>query len=174
MRVKDILNHKHQIHSTADDQSNIEESANKTVLYTVSRETPLKEAIKLMHDFDIGSVVVMSAGEVVGILTFREVIKALHKNNGMIGDGTVSAVMNSNPMQCTCETDISEVRRLMLDGHHARYLPVIEKGCLMGVISLYDIARALVEHQGFENRILKAYIKNWPPTDAQIKSIKKD
>jgi CBS domain-containing protein len=50
---------------------------------------------------------------------------------------------------------------MMLE-HHVRYLPVMESRALMGVISFYDVAKAVVEEQGFENRMLKAYIRDWP------------
>jgi len=56
---------------------------------------------------------------------------------------------------------VNEVRRMMLE-HHVRYLPVMEKNVLMGVISFYDVAKAVVEEQGFENKMLKAYIRDWP------------
>jgi len=49
----------------------------------------------------------------------------------------------------------------MLD-RHARYMPVMDKRMLMGVISLYDVAKAVVDSQNFENRMLKAYIRDWP------------
>ena len=45
---------------------------------------------------------------------------------------------------------------------HARYLPVLEKKVLMGVISFYDVAKTVVDAQGFENTMLKAYIRDWP------------
>jgi len=50
---------------------------------------------------------------------------------------------------------------LMLE-RHARYLPVLENRRLMGVISLFDVAQAVVKAQGFENQMLKAYIRDWP------------
>ena len=69
--------------------------------------------------------------------------------------------MDDHPLTCTPETDVNEVRRMMLE-HHVRYLPVMESRTLMGVISFYDVAKAVVEEQGFENRMLKAYIRDWP------------
>jgi CBS domain-containing protein len=69
--------------------------------------------------------------------------------------------MDDHPLICTLETEVNEVRRMMLD-HHARYLPVMENRTLMGVISFYDVARAVLEEQGFENKMLKAYIRDWP------------
>jgi CBS domain-containing protein len=69
--------------------------------------------------------------------------------------------MDNGPLTCTPETELDEVRRMMLE-RHVRYMPVIEKQMLMGVISFYDVARAVVDSQNFENKMLKAYIRDWP------------
>ena len=47
-------------------------------------------------------------------------------------------------------------------GCHARYMPVMDKRMLMGVVSFYDVAKAVVDSQNFENKLLKAYIRDWP------------
>ena len=130
-------------------------------LFTVSPDQALAEALETMADRDIGSLVVMGHGELVGILTFREVILAVVKNGGSVGDTRVRAVMDDHPLTCTPETEIDELRRLML-GRHARYTPVMSQNMLMGVISFYDVAKAVVDAQDFENRMLKAYIRDWP------------
>jgi CBS domain-containing protein len=70
-------------------------------------------------------------------------------------------VMDDFPLTCTPETELDEVRRMMLQ-RHARYLPVMSQKTLMGVISFYDVAKAVVDSQDFENRMLKAYIRDWP------------
>ena len=130
----------------------------------ISPDQPLAEAAKTMAELDIGSLVVMAHGELAGMLTFREVIDAVVRNGGSIGDTTVGKVMDDAPLTCTPETEIDEVRRMML-GRHARYMPVIEGRTLMGVISFYDVAKAVVDSQDFENRMLKAYIRDWPVED---------
>jgi CBS domain-containing protein len=131
------------------------------ILYTVVPSTPILEAVTTMAERDIGSLVVMDGGKLVGILTFREVISTLHKNNGSVGKETVRSHMHSNPATITPDTDINEVRRLMLE-QHARYVPVVEGNTLLGVMSFYDVARAVLEAQSFENKMLKAYIRDWP------------
>ena len=131
------------------------------ILYTVTPETPLQQAISTMADRDIGSLVVMEFGELVGMLTFREVVKAVHANEGVVGNGTVRRHMDDHPITITPDTDINEVRRLMLE-RHARYVPVVNAKTLLGVISFYDVAKAVFEAQSFENRMLKAYIRDWP------------
>ncbi|RZI86351.1 MAG: CBS domain-containing protein [Rubrivivax sp.] len=132
-----------------------------STLYTVQPEQPLSEAVSTMAQFDIGSLVVMDHGDVVGMLTFREVIQAVVRNGGVIGDTRVRSVMDDHPLTCTPETEIDEVRRMMLS-RHARYMPVLTQKTLMGVISFYDVAKAVVDSQDFENRMLKAYIRDWP------------
>ena len=136
-----------------------------STLFTIQPEQPLGEAAASMADHDIGSLVVMDHGDLVGMLTFREVIKATVRNSGVFGSLTVRTVMDDHPLTCTPETELDEVRRMMLS-RHARYMPVMTNRTLMGVISFYDVAKAVLEAQQFENRMLKAYIRDWPAEQA--------
>lgn len=133
-------------------------------LYTVAPDEPLGRAIEVMAEKDIGSLVVMEHGDLVGMLTFREVIQCIVRNGGIVGDRLVRSAMDDHPLTCTSETELDEVRRMMLD-RHARYMPVMDKRMLMGVISFYDVAKAVVDSQNFENRMLKAYIRDWPSAE---------
>jgi CBS domain-containing protein len=135
-------------------------------LFTISPDEPLALAVNTMAERDIGSLVVMGHGELIGMLTFREVILALVQNGGSVGTTRVRSVMDDAPLTCTPDTEIDEVRRMMLE-RHARYLPVMTQKVLMGVISFYDVAKAVVESQDFENRMLKAYIRDWPVDEPQ-------
>ena len=130
-------------------------------LFTVAPDETLSNALNLMSEADIGSLVVMSRGELVGMLTFREVIKAVVQNGGALGATLVRSVMDDAPLTCSPGTELDEVRRMML-GRHARYMPVLSEKTLMGVVSFYDVAKAVVDSQDFENRMLKAYIRDWP------------
>jgi CBS domain-containing protein len=135
-------------------------------LYTVTPDEPLARAIETMAEKDIGSLVVMEHGDLVGMLTFREVILCIVSNGGAVGNKLVRTAMDDHPLTCTSETELDEVRRMMLD-RHARYMPVVERRMLMGVISFYDVAKAVVDSQNFENRMLKAYIRDWPGGEDQ-------
>ncbi|MBP6612487.1 CBS domain-containing protein [Aquabacterium sp.] len=137
-----------------------------STLFTIQPEQPLGEAAASMADHDIGSLVVMDHGDLVGMLTFREVIKATVRNSGVFGSLTVRTVMDDHPLTCTPETELDEVRRMMLS-RHARYMPVMTNRTLMGVISFYDVAKAVVDGQDFENRMLKAYIRDWPVNEEE-------
>ncbi|MFS8930892.1 MAG: CBS domain-containing protein [Cupriavidus sp.] len=135
-------------------------------LYTVTPDTSLLVAVHTMAEHDIGSLVVMEYGDLVGMLTFREIIETLARNNGNVGSSSIRKVMDDAPLTCTMETDVNEVRRMMLE-RHTRYLPVLDNRTLMGVISFYDVAKAVVEDQSFENKMLKAYIRDWPEERAE-------
>lgn len=130
-------------------------------LYTIAPEDSLQRAVDTMAQYDIGSLAVMEHGELVGMLTFREVIHTLARNGGSLGGKVVRTVMDDHPMSCTPETELDQVRPMMLE-KHTRYMPVMDNKMLMGVISFYDVAKAVVDSQNFENRMLKAYIRDWP------------
>ena len=84
------------------------------------------------------------------------------KGKGVAGDHLhVGDVMLTNPVTAFPEMEANELRRLMIE-KRSRYLPVLENDTLMGVISFLDVAKAVLEEQGFENKMLKSYIKNWP------------
>ncbi|WP_313312745.1 CBS domain-containing protein [Pulveribacter sp.] len=134
-------------------------------LYTVTPDEPLAQAVQTMAEKDIGSLVVMEHGDLVGMLTFREVIGHLSRQGGSLGTTLVRTAMDDAPLTCTLETDMDEVRRMML-GRHARYMPVMENRMLMGVVSFYDVAKAVVDGQNFENKLLKAYIRDWPQEES--------
>ncbi|GAA0521493.1 CBS domain-containing protein [Pigmentiphaga sp. GD03639] len=130
-------------------------------LYTASPDTPVAQVVDTMALQDIGSLVIMEFGELVGMLTFREIIRHLQANGGSLGTTTIRSIMDDAPVTVSPNTEVNEVRRLMLD-KHARYIPVMDGRMLLGVISFYDVAKAVLEAQGFENRMLKAYIRDWP------------
>ena len=139
-----------------------------STLYTAHPDEALAKAVDLMAEKDIGSLVVMEHGDLAGMLTFREVIAQVVKNKGALGNTVVRTAMDDHPLTCTTETDMDEVRRMMLD-RHARYMPVMNQRMLMGVISFYDVAKAVVDSQNFENKMLKAYIRDWPEGTEETK-----
>lgn len=130
-------------------------------LFTATPKELLAGAISAMADNDVGSLVVMDGGAMVGMLTFREVLQAVNREKGKLEGITVGDVMVRNPVTVPPSMPVDELRRLMID-KHSRYLPVMDGGVLQGVISFLDVAKAVLEEQSFENKMLKNYIRNWP------------
>ncbi len=130
-------------------------------LYTVTAGATLAEAVGVLVDHDIGSLVVMERGALVGMLTFSQVLRVI-KQSGAAGlESSVAAVMEGQPLSVGPDLDMDGLQRLMLE-RRARYVPVLEGSTLIGVLSFRDVARALLEEREFENQMLKGYIRNWP------------
>lgn len=127
-------------------------------LYTTTPGQKLSAVIDAMAELDVGSLVVMDEGRMVGIVTFREVIKAMQAGNP---DLQVRDFMVADPVTAFPDMEANSLRRLMIE-KHSRYLPVLDQGQLLGVISFLDVAKAVLEEQTLENTLLKNYIKNWP------------
>jgi len=132
-----------------------------SVLYTVGPQHTLQQAVTTMTDLDIGSVVVVEDGKMVGLLTFREMLAALARVGMNWREAKVSGAMMPKPVVATPTMEVAELQRLIVE-HHQRYLPVMENDVLLGVISFHDVARAMLEEKNFENKMLKSYIRNWP------------
>ena len=132
-----------------------------TVLYTIAPEGRLADAVGTMVENDIGSLVVMDHGRLVGMLTFRELLAALHRFQDRLATLKVQDVMLKEPRSVGPDMEVDDLRRTMLETH-ARYMPVMDGSTLIGVLSFHDVAKAVLEEQSFENRMLKGYIKNWP------------
>ena len=130
-------------------------------LYTTPPDAPVMDAVKVMAQNDIGSLVVMDHGRMSGIVTFAEVLRALAEREGTLGDVRISAITERDPLTAAPSIDVNELRRAMLE-RHARYVPVMDGRTLLGVVSFHDVAKAVLEEQSFENQMLKSYIQDSP------------
>ena len=137
------------------------------VLFTVSSNRTLSEAVAVMTEQDVGSLVVFDKGRMVGLLTFREVLVATQKAGADWQALPVAEAMLKDPVAAGVNMQMGGLRRLMVEDH-PRYLPVMDDTTLMGVVSFHDVARAVLEEQSFENRMLKNYIRNWPAEEDAV------
>lgn len=136
------------------------------VLFTIGPNRPIAEAVEIMNEQDVGSLVVFSRGEMVGMLTFRQVLQAVQQGGADWQSLQVEGVMLREPRVAAPDMEMDELRRLMVE-HHQRYLPVMDGNTLLGVVSFHDVAKAVLEEQSFENRMLKNYIRNWPAGEGE-------
>ncbi|MBS0321934.1 MAG: CBS domain-containing protein [Proteobacteria bacterium] len=135
-------------------------------LFTTGPGGAVLDAVGVMAQHDIGSLVIMENGMLVGMLTFREVLEAMAQRGGKLEGLAIGEIADRNPLTATPSLDVMELRRVMLE-RHARYVPVMDGATLQGVVSFHDVAKAVYEEQSFENRMLKSYIKNWPDDEMQ-------
>ena len=104
------------------------------VLYTIAPNKTMAEAVAIMTEQDVGSLVVFSHGQMTGMLTFREVLKAVHKAGPNWSDMPVEEAMLAGPHVASPNMEMDELRRLMVE-HPQRYLPVMDGHTLLGVVS---------------------------------------
>jgi CBS domain-containing protein len=130
-------------------------------LFSIEPAGRAVDAVTTMAKENLGSLVVLEQGRMIGMLTFHELLRALAKRAGTLGDLKVSDIMVRDPVMAAPDMEVNDLRRTMLESG-ARYLPVMAEGKLLGVISFRDVAKAVLEEQDFENKMLKGYIKNWP------------
>ena len=130
-------------------------------IFSIEPSGRLSDAVALMVEQDIGSLVVMDGGSMVGLLTFREVLKALQGGDGNLGALRAADVMVIDPVCGDPDQTIDELRELMTR-HHVRYLPVKDGGRLLGIISFHDAAKAMIKETSMENRLLRRYIESQP------------
>jgi CBS domain-containing protein len=134
-------------------------------LFTIGPEKDLSAAVAVMAEQELGSLVVIDHGHMVGMLTFREVLAALNQKEAAWDTLSVADVMIRNPMTAAPDTDVDALRRLMV-GSPQRYTPVMDGATLLGVVSFHDVARAMLEEQTFENHMLRNYIADQPAASA--------
>lgn len=136
-----------------------------STVYSTTPGGAVSDALNVMVKNDIGSLVVLEGGRLAGMLTFREILRALDARKGDFAGLKVADVMTANPV-CGNPEDSLESLREMMNKDHIRYLPVKEGDSLLGVISFHDVANAVIKETAFQNRLLKSYIKNWPEEES--------
>ena len=134
-------------------------------IFSIDPQGNVSDAVAMMVKHDVGSLVVLEGAALAGMLTFREVLKALEGRQGSLAGVKVGDVMMKNPTCGSPEDSIESLRELM-NKDHIRYLPVKDGATLLGVISFHDVANAVIKETSFHNRLLKTYIKNWPEEES--------
>jgi len=134
-------------------------------VFSIGPGGKVSEALSLMVQNDIGSLVVLEGTKLAGMLSFREVLKALNTHKGSVLELKVGDIMIPNPT-CGSPEDSLESLREMMNKDHIRYLPVRDGDQLLGVISFHDVANAVIKEVTLHNRMMKSYIKNWPEEES--------
>jgi CBS domain-containing protein len=128
---------------------------------SIAPDSSVVEAVEIMTKRNIGSLVVKQGDQMVGLLTDRHIVRALTKAGGNLSQSLVRDAMETKPVVGHLDDDVDTVRRHLTD-NHISHLPVVDDSGVVGIISFYDVARAVLSNVEFENKLLKKYIKDWP------------
>lgn len=132
-----------------------------STLFTVGPEFGVADAVALMTEKAISSVIVAEQGQMQGLITLREILVALNTHGGSIMQAKCRHVMKVNPPTAKLDDSVDHLRSLMTE-NHITHVPVMNDTQLVGILSFHDIARSAIKDVVFENQLLKQYIKNWP------------
>ena len=124
---------------------------------SVERQSPVLEAIRVMAEHHIGAVLVMEGDQLLGILSERDYARKVILQ-GRSSHDTAVAVIMSSPVVCVGPHDsVAECMSIMTE-KHIRHLPVIEGERVIGVISIGDLVKEMIEEQKQEISLLQQYI----------------
>jgi CBS domain-containing protein len=134
----------------------LKKKGNKAI--TVPESASVAEAIRIMHENRVGSVIVPSAsGELVGILTERDIMRLYAEGKGDFDKQLVKDCMTTDPILGKPDDRVNEIMNIMTEKRF-RHLPVVQDGQIIGVISLGDLVKAKLEETTVEAQALRQYI----------------
>jgi CBS domain-containing protein len=126
-------------------------------LVTVPQEAPVLEVIRLMADNHIGSVLVMQGDELVGIATERDYARKVILQGRSSADTPVAQIMTRQVVTVSA-TDTAQTCMELMTNRRIRHLPVLENGRVVGLVSIGDLVKAVIEDQQEEIAQLQQYI----------------
>ena len=127
-------------------------------IFSVRTTDPVENVLEIMRDFRVRAVLVIDDNELKGIVSQGDcAIKVLlpHLNPTQV---VVSKIMTPNPLTVSLSNLLEECMAIMVH-KHIRHLPVLEKNQVVGVISVGDLVKNIIELQGNQIKFLETYIK---------------
>ncbi|MDX1709616.1 MAG: CBS domain-containing protein [Rhodovibrionaceae bacterium] len=124
----------------------------------ISPDTPVSEAVAVLRQANVGALVVTDKdGQLIGILSERDIVRSLAEDGGDLMEKKVSDLMTSDVVTCKPQDRIEDLMRQMTEGRF-RHLPVVEKGKLTGIVSIGDVVKHRLDELEAEASQLRAYI----------------
>jgi CBS domain-containing protein len=128
------------------------------IIFSVQTSDTVEDVLKIMRDFRVRAVLVIDDGQLMGIVSQGDcAIKVLLPHNNP-ANVLVAKVMTPNPLTVSLTNSLEECMAIMVH-KHIRHLPVLEKTKVIGVISVGDLVKNIIEQQGNQIKFLETYIK---------------
>jgi len=124
---------------------------------TVGGRATVAEVVALLHRHRIGALLVVDGDAPVGVVSERDVVKCLHERGAAILDATADTIMTSPVVTVPPGETIARAMEMMTD-FRIRHLPVVERGRLVGIVSIGDLVKRRIEDAEHEAEQLKGYI----------------
>jgi CBS domain-containing protein len=129
----------------------------KAQIYSIGPDQPVLAAIQMMADNSVGALLVMDRGELAGILSERDYARNVILKGRSSAATPVREIMTTRVLSVTPGDTVHRCMRLMTD-KHIRHLPVIEGGKVVGMLSIGDLVKAVIDDQAEQLDQLQKYI----------------
>lgn len=124
---------------------------------SVDENAGVSEALDILKKHRIGAVMVMKDGDVCGVLSERDIVRALPDKGAALLDEPVNALMTHDVVFCSPGDDMESIMALMTE-NRIRHLPVQDNGNLVGVITIGDVVKHRIAESEHEAEALRSYI----------------
>ncbi len=128
-------------------------------LWSVEPDDPVLEVIQLMADHHVGALPVLRGGELIGIVSERDYARKVALLGRSATETPVWQIMSTPVITVTCETPLNDCMQLVTE-HRVRHLPVVESGRVIGMISIGDLVKAVIDEQQHKIEDLERYIRS--------------
>ncbi|MBY5970997.1 CBS domain-containing protein [Ferrimonas balearica] len=127
-------------------------------VFTVKPEVTISEVTQILREKRIGGLVVSSDGEAAeGILSERDIVRALASRGEGLMELTAADLMTKHPICCSLEMNSDEVLTKMTEGRF-RHMPVVQDGMLVGIVTIGDVVKARLSQLAAEKDALEGMI----------------
>jgi CBS domain-containing protein len=126
-------------------------------VHTIQPGASVFEALEVMARHDVGALVVVDDGDVIGLVSERDYARKVILRGRLSKDTPIREIMSHDVVSVTSKETVPACMSLMTE-HRIRHLPVIENGQLAGIISIGDVVKAIIEDQRFTIEQLETYI----------------
>ena len=126
-------------------------------VYGIPPEATVYEALKAMADYNTGALLVMNGDDMVGILSERDCVRKVDLAGRHVQETKVNEIMTSDVITVNCDQPLEDCMSLMME-KGIRHLPVYDSNTLMGLVSVRDVLKEMIEQQQVMLSQLERYI----------------
>ncbi len=132
-----------------------------TAVYSTSPDARAYDALRLMAEKNVGALVVLDGDRLVGMISERDFARKMVLEDKLPKETKIKEIMTTEVLTVTADKDLDECMELITH-QRMRHLPVVENDRVIGIISIGDVVKGILDHKEFLIEQLESYIKGQP------------